>query len=76
MKKPSTDGLALDASEKELAIKEGINALKASLILKQEYLAKGITPINLPKEIFLKEDIEQTEYLLAILDYYLSENQK
>lgn len=45
----------------------GLQSLHMGLTQKQEYLSKGIVPLNLPHSIFLEEDISQLEYLISIL---------
>lgn len=57
----------LRADPNEDIVAAGLSGLRMGLERKQQYLCDGVFPINLPKEIFLKEDIDQVDYLLSLL---------
>ena len=49
-----------------------LNGLREGLILKQKYIKKGIEPINLPRSLFLEEDINQFNYVIEKLEVLIS----
>lgn len=46
--------------------------MREGLILKQKYIKKGIEPINLPRSLFLEEDINQLIYVMEKLEVLIS----
>lgn len=49
-----------------------LNGLREGLILKQKYIKKGIEPINIPRSLFLEEDINQLIYVMEKLEVLIS----